>query len=430
MRPFRPWLVCVALLAPPAGPAEDALAATPAAPEPFAGMDPAAQQQWLRDILTRLDRANRVVLGPDEVARQRARSVGLLRQINRGETISQTQLLSLLRQTDAQEKAAIGRLARQFRVQVYHTFRRRRGVFTRRRAAWNRVLASWEAAGSRFEQQDRLLDWLQAAIQVSLPETLAGLPPDPEFRSETDVSQAIVRSRPAKRIEEPMAPPPALSALGPVSRPPRPAVNPAERSRQVTEPGRPDQPHVEMLHSPRPGAVPSTSSAWRKVADRPPTVGQTAGGRPSPSATRPPAELPSAAPRSDRSAPPVRVNLDELSAQIAGVNLALRALEAELDQQRPWSAAELGPLFDRLSTLVTRSDDLATFRELISRRERALVGRLGSPRSLIPQVAARIFEARTRTSGPDFPGTAAQRQAELQHLDELSRKLAGLASRK
>jgi hypothetical protein len=126
----------------------------------------------------------------------------------------------------------------------------------------------------------------------------------------------------------------------------------------------------------------------------------------------------------------VRVNLDELSARIAGNNLALQALAAELDQQRAWSARELDPLVHRLSGLVLQKSDLEMFREVISPREQALVGRLESPRAVISQVGGRIFEARSRASGPAFAGTEAQRRAELEQLDRLSRKLAGLAAGK
>ena len=72
--------------------------------------------------------------------------------------------------------------------------------------------------------------------------------------------------------------------------------------------------------------------------------------------------------------------------------------------------------------------DLEMFRELISQQERALVGRIESPRRAISQLAARVFEARTRASGPGFLGAQADRQAELRHLDALSEQLAKLAS--
>lgn len=130
-----------------------------------------------------------------------------------------------------------------------------------------------------------------------------------------------------------------------------------------------------------------------------------------------------------RSAVPAgRINLDELSARIAGANLALRALEAELDEQRPWNARRLRSLIDRLEILVVRSNDLATFRGLLSPQERALVGRLESPQPAISLLAARIFEARTHAAGPDFTGTPSRRRAELRRLDELSRRLAELAA--
>ena len=97
-----------------------------------------------------------------------------------------------------------------------------------------------------------------------------------------------------------------------------------------------------------------------------------------------------------------------------------------------WRGARLdaeGPLVDRLSGLAAREEDLKLIREVVSPQERKSVGRLESPRTAISLLAAKIFAARTRTGGPDFAGSEAQRQAELRHLDELSRELAELATR-
>ena len=123
-----------------------------------------------------------------------------------------------------------------------------------------------------------------------------------------------------------------------------------------------------------------------------------------------------------------RVNVEELAARVAGHNLALQGLEAELDEQQDWNAQRLAPLVERLRRLVTRSGDLTLFCELISQRDRATVGELESPRNLIAQSGARIFEARTRATTADFPGTDTQQRTELEQLDRLSRALAEMLS--
>ena len=139
--------------------------------------------------------------------------------------------------------------------------------------------------------------------------------------------------------------------------------------------------------------------------------------------------IPSAVPVADAppATPVARVNLSELSARIAGSNLTLRALEAELDERGEWNATRLAPLLQRLKVLVVLHNDLKLCREVVPAGQRVLVGRLESPRSGVSLMGARIFEARTLASGAEFRGTEAQQGAELRALDELSRQLAQLS---
>jgi hypothetical protein len=121
------------------------------------------------------------------------------------------------------------------------------------------------------------------------------------------------------------------------------------------------------------------------------------------------------------------VNLNELAAGIAGANLALRALEAELDNELPPSARDLASLVDRLEILVLRHDDLALFCELIAPEEHRRAGQLEPPRALIPRLANKIYELRSRATGPQFTGTDPERELELKILADLSRQLAEMA---
>ncbi|MEE9602680.1 MAG: hypothetical protein V3V75_05200, partial [Thermoguttaceae bacterium] len=120
------------------------------------------------------------------------------------------------------------------------------------------------------------------------------------------------------------------------------------------------------------------------------------------------------------------VNMSELSTRVAGNNLAFRSLEAELDEQSDLSAKQLGSLVDRLGKLVTRRSDLALYMGVISSGDRVRAGRLESPRTVILQLGSRIDAARARVAGPQFGLSEADRQAELRHLDELSRALGRL----
>jgi hypothetical protein len=125
----------------------------------------------------------------------------------------------------------------------------------------------------------------------------------------------------------------------------------------------------------------------------------------------------------------VEVNVGELAARVAGYNLSLRALEADLSGEAAWDAKRLQPLVCRLEILIIRQNDLNMFRDMLSEPDRALVGWLESPRGAISKVAECLFDARNRTLGADYSGNEAQRQAELLLLDALSRKVAEVADR-
>ena len=120
----------------------------------------------------------------------------------------------------------------------------------------------------------------------------------------------------------------------------------------------------------------------------------------------------------------VEIKADELSARISGCNLAFRALEAELDEKGVWTAARLEPWPMRLKILGIRRHDLNLFREAVPEDKRASIERLASAKTAVSQFAACIVAARDQAKGADFKGTDAERQAELNRLDELSRRLA------
>lgn len=135
--------------------------------------------------------------------------------------------------------------------------------------------------------------------------------------------------------------------------------------------------------------------------------------------------MPAAAPVPSRK-PRTPINLDELAAQINGNNLALKRLAAQLDQKKAWTAADLATAIETLEPLVIRKDDLTTACDLLPPGELSRVGQPESPAAVIADVAAGISAARNRIQTGEFSGTQAQRQAELEMLDALSRKLAAI----
>ena len=123
------------------------------------------------------------------------------------------------------------------------------------------------------------------------------------------------------------------------------------------------------------------------------------------------------------------MNVEELEAQIAASNLALRELEADLAEKTAWTAAKLEPLADRLKTLIVRHDDLGLFRDALPKEQRAEITKLETPKSAISQLSARVVEARKRANDPQFAGDDVERRAELTRLDAISHRLAELAGK-
>jgi hypothetical protein len=117
------------------------------------------------------------------------------------------------------------------------------------------------------------------------------------------------------------------------------------------------------------------------------------------------------------------INLIELAAQIAGTNMALRNVEAQLSKSRHWSSAQLEQIVGILKNLSARHDDLTLFRELLPENDRRLVGQLDSTRSAVSECSERISERRSRVVSKTFPGGEEDRQAELNKLDGLSQEL-------
>ena len=542
-----------------------------------AGMKLPEQQAWLRRMEKRLAHAARLTQKPAAAARQEARVHALLYQ----KQITWKTLRIVVQETDVQEKDAIDRLVRRYRGLVFDVFRKQDAMRAERQDAWGTVYRDWQAAGSQFWQQDRLIDWLEAAIRSATPGQIAPIPEKPIFESAPPPSKAAPKQpesdtpkppsdtpkpsgdipndapkfsggipKPPADNVEPSAPeepekPAETTRLTPMPRAaemvsaiptpraaepplprPEPTVpeKPVKTARTITPPRpfeplpprlksmmdetlvktssiiAPPHPAQPMLPKPEPVAIPKPIHASLAVTPSYPVepplprteptviplgprhsspvvplplgelvldgVGQRrakdfVGALPSPPARREPlrralvadARLPSpsrspssistflpkveeepvprvaAVPSDERSTESIGVKIDELSARIAGCNLAFRALESGLDEKGIWTAARLTPFLDRLEILTLRRNDLDLFRHVVPEEKRSSLRSLESSKIAISQVGARIFEARRRLFGPSFKGSDSERQAELRRLDELSQRLAELAGK-
>lgn len=473
----------------------------------------------------------------------------------------------------------IQRAARQYRMQLYHSFRLQRAEYDRRRAAWDEVLAAWQAAGSRADQQHLLLAWLQAAIKSASPDTFGPLPAIPVFQTAEEPAPLppeplpVILTKPAPAVPEQklhLHPSPAVevhldqqvwpisarrSASNQLSQPSVPlpshpvlpkrerptwegwdeplgdaptvvegrfsflstaprselpgvdereladvvshkagtnavetvkesssapiqkvseatmqALPVAEAPPVVASPIRPllprrgtvvereaprvarstpsfasiprrmrrpadfdqlpglDKSELQSLSSPPPQPAPSRLSV--------PVVPQTTEPHrlvplpaPAPVATIPPPRRPIApSPTTKEPVRPSAVLVDrtELSARILGGNLALRECEAALDNDKPWDAAQLGPLVARLQRLCIQRHDCLLLCDLLPESERSLIGTFDAPQPVIRILSKRIVEARHRARSPAFSGTDTQRAAELRALDTHAQTVADL----
>jgi hypothetical protein len=170
-------LLTTCVLLAPAAQEEDPAARARATLQKVSKLPLDHQRVWLSLIEQRYGWAALLTLKPDDARLEQARVAKILRQ----KTVGWNELTLLLRQLDQREKAAIARLVRQYRAEVYETFHKQPREMVDRQDAWFRIWTAWETAGSPPEQQDRLMDWLAAAIKASGKDAISPLPPDPKF---------------------------------------------------------------------------------------------------------------------------------------------------------------------------------------------------------------------------------------------------------
>jgi len=197
-----------------------------------------------------------------------------------------------------------------------------------------------------------------------------------------------------------------------------------------------DPPELEIA----PLSVPEVHRAARPIVPPPPRSTT-----PGPSATRlagqqrrppnrPPEQTPnrpSADPPPNRPPPPPetrpsepsphspRVNNDELRARIAGTNLTMRALAAEVDEITAQSPDELAALVGRLRRVAVRANDLKLFRRLLPPDQQRLIEPVQSPQPIARALQSRIEQTRAALPSDGSRSVLADREM----LDLLQRQL-------
>jgi len=192
-------------------------------------MPPAAQQAWLRHLEERAVRAAQLTLDPDEVVRQQTRIHAELHR----KVITWPMLRALIDETNMREKSAIDRLVRRYGNLVFDTFHKQNDLYNQRRQAWLDIYVDWEQAGKPIDQQDRLIDWLEAAIRSATAGTIAPIPGRPTFENEEPPAKAAAKP-PAETKPSEAAKPDASAKPKTEEQPPN--ENPASKSPAETKP--------------------------------------------------------------------------------------------------------------------------------------------------------------------------------------------------
>jgi hypothetical protein len=79
--------------------------------------------------------------------------------------------------------------ARNYRIQVYDTFRLDRAEYDRRRAEWTRIETAWQEAGRPEAEQPKLVHWLEEAVAQSRTESVGPLPAAPQIAVNLDAKK-------------------------------------------------------------------------------------------------------------------------------------------------------------------------------------------------------------------------------------------------
>ncbi len=400
-------------------------------------LSPDERQQCVERLITgRLHAAAQLTLDDKALVRERDIDREILSRLRGGQTISPRGLTKLLRKLDALEHAAVERLSRGYRVEVYSLFHSQRRDYDLRIAAWKKVEGAWEAAGKVPDEQVRLIDWLRAATDRLRADRLAQLPAMPKFAGSAAAPQVAAIKPVAPRLAD-VRPNRARVEL-PKLEPAPAAAGGRHNLSQLPELGA-SAPHVSV---PRVSAVQAPATAVRPPAasvaevDPPrtleskPLVKQSREVRVALKPAQQPADPGPVAVRTkgDSLEPQAgKIDLDELSVRIAGHNLALARLAGRLQDGGLWTLEQLGAGVADLEDLTARRGDLMLYWELIGDEERVSVGSLQSAAGTITQLGAKISAARVAAIGHHGDQPADEHDEHAARFDQLSRRLVQLA---
>ena len=412
----------------------------------------------VRDLVRRQMQAGRWLYGDTQLAELDARGTLLIEWLDQGRTPVPEQVEQLAQHVSRLEERVTERLARDYRIAIYNTFRTDREEFNHRRARWKLIDERWRKSEHTPERRTHLNQWLAEAIEVSQPESTTPLPPAPAWYYEPD--KMLAQQDDSQQNEDDQADQadqadpfdesspgdlvdttPLLDVRNSSDVPPR---QPADTFLTVPEntdsfaPVEISPADDKVLLGPSPvGVDPTTdrvpddfdSALSASVLEDLFKRGRSEQPNTTTAADDAPVDLTDLLEEEPTERQPEQavVNVDLLTARVAGHNLAVVGLSEELRERSRWTAASLAPQVNRLIELHERRKDLVVFVELLEPQQRRRLEEVETTKRVVTLLAEKIVGARLWTMGDTFDGNPQQRQAELAALAEFSRRLAEIA---
>ena len=364
----------------------------------------------VRDLVRREIQAGQLLYDPAELAELTARGALLIEWLDQGQAPAPDQVDQLGRRVNQLEERVTDYLARDYRILVYNTYRTDREEFDHRRARWKLIDERWRKFEHTPERRAHLNQWLAEAIEVSRPGSKTPLPPAPawyyesvEMLARQDDPQDVLADTSDQDDPFDVSSPDDLVDSTTLDDPSGVSVPERQPDDTIAEPENTDPFRSDDVTAEDEGLDPEPYDYQSEID---PNVEAVPDDEPRETAV---------------------VNVDLLTARVAGHNLAVLRLADELGGRDRWTAETLAPHVDRLIDLHERRKDLVLFVELTEPRRRRAFEPIETSRQIVTLLAEKIVGARLWAMGDEYQGNSRQRQAELAALADFSRRLAEIA---
>lgn len=300
----------------------------------------------------------------------------------------------------AQHEAAspsgkLEQLESDLRFQVQSAFRMRPRDANKRLELIDTVLGEFRAKARTQEDRQRIASWLVEATRRSMPGLISPLPAVPEYST--------------------VAPPASPSEPVVVQKPKPPVLDQPKPKEQSVVSRKPTDRVEKSIPKPTtiPLVVETTPSEAEPVAIQPAKTTQLVNST----------ELPASTPAVRQT---VMLNLNELSARIAGYHLALDEMDAEIYESQLPNESEIGQFIDQLASVLEDYQFVKLYYESLDAQERRRVAEPRSMQRLVEGIRRRVQKLQ-RAIETDFLGEFDRSDAE--RVEQFHAQLDAIAER-